>query len=224
MLIASTFLAWLILLPQDLVNYSESLVSAIASLSNIFFFIKLDFGYFGADSGTIPLLHTWSLGIEELFYIFWPIILIVLFKSNLSSKRSLMLTSLFLLAISMLIFLSVKIDFYPINSQRWYYFPLHRAFELLFGCCLAISLTNRKSNSTNKIFLNALSIIALILMVIPIFIISVPFPSFWTIIACLGATLFIYTGSNDNFTPVINKIFCFKPFVVIGLISHSLYL
>ena len=224
MLIASTFFAWLILLPQDLKNYSQSLVSSIASLSNIYFFVKLDFGYFGADSGIIPLLHTWSLGIEEQFYIFWPIILIALFKSNLSSKRSLMLTSFFLLAISMLFFLSGKIDIYPINSQRWYYFPLHRAFELLFGCCLAITLNKRKSSSINKMFLNLLSVVAFTLMVVPIFLIVVPFPSFWTIVACLGATLFIYTGSNDNFTPIINKIFCFKPFVAIGLISYSLYL
>lgn len=59
----STFFAWLILLPQDLTDYCESLISAIASISNIFFFLKLDFGYFGQYSQIIPLRHTWSLGV-----------------------------------------------------------------------------------------------------------------------------------------------------------------
>ena len=78
----STFFAWLILLPQDLTDYCESLISAIASIFNIFFFLKLDFGYFGQDSQMIPLRHTWPLGVEEQFYMTWPlnINLIISFK------------------------------------------------------------------------------------------------------------------------------------------------
>ncbi|MED7788475.1 acyltransferase family protein [Francisella sp. 19X1-34] len=223
-LIFSSFLAWLILLPQDLENYSESLVSAIASVSNLFFFIKLDFGYFGADSQIIPLLHTWSLGVEEQFYLLWPIVLIFLFKIGLSTKKKLFATSIILLILSCLVFLSGKIDIYMLSSQRWYYFPTHRAFELLFGCALAILLYKNTKVINNKLILNILSIAALILMIVPIFIINVGFPSFWTIIACFGATLFIYTGSDVSFTPIANKILSIKPFVAIGLISYSLYL
>lgn len=224
-LLFSSFFAWLILLPQDLENYAKSLVSAIASVSNIFFFINLDFGYFGADSQTIPLLHTWSLGVEEQFYILWPLILIALFKLNFSSKKKLFIVSSLLLIISSLLFLSGEFNIYILSSQRWYYFPAQRAFELLFGCCLAISLNQTSSISINNRFiLNILSIIAVFLMVIPTFFIEVSFPSFWTITTCIGATLFIYSGANIGYTPIINKIFSFKPFVAIGLISYSLYL
>ncbi|WP_369867391.1 acyltransferase family protein [Francisella philomiragia] len=78
-LVFSTFFAWLILLPQDLKNYSKSLVSAIASVSNLFFYKFLSFGYFSTDATVIPLLHTWSLGVEEQFYIFWPLFLISIY-------------------------------------------------------------------------------------------------------------------------------------------------
>ena len=83
-LLMSTIFAWLILLPQDLINYSKSLVSALASVSNLYFFKVLNFGYFSTDATVIPLLHTWSLGIEEQFYMFWPLILMLVF--NVSVK------------------------------------------------------------------------------------------------------------------------------------------
>ena len=221
----STFFAWLILLPQDLTDYCESLISAIASISNIFFFLKLDFGYFGQYSQIIPLRHTWSLGVEEQFYMIWPLILILLFRLNFATKKKLLIISVIFLVISATIFLSGEFKLYVLSSQRWYYFPTHRAFELLFGCCLAIFLNNNlKTSINNKLALNILSIIATIMMIIPIFFINVSFPSFWTITACFGATLYIYCGNNTNLTPVINKILCLKPFVAIGLISYSLYL
>ncbi|QUE30905.1 acyltransferase family protein [Francisella philomiragia] len=223
-LVFSTFFAWLILLPQDLIDYAESLVSAIASFSNIYFFVKLDFGYFGQNSQIIPLLHTWSLGVEEQFYMIWPLILILLFKLRFSTKVKLLATSIILLIISCLIFLSGEFNLYILSSDRWYYFPTHRAFELLFGCCLAIYLNNSATLNNNKLTLNILSVIGALMMIVPIFFINVSFPSIWTVIACIGATIYIYSGANTNFTPIINRILSLKPFVAIGLISYSLYL
>lgn len=99
-----SFFAWLILLPQDLLNYAKSMLSAIVSVSNLFFFKTLNFGYFATDSSTIPLLHTWSLGVEEQFYIAWPVILIILFKLNTSSKKYLLTITLLLIIVSIAIF------------------------------------------------------------------------------------------------------------------------
>ncbi|AJI55737.1 acyltransferase family protein [Francisella philomiragia] len=215
-LVLSSFFAWLILLQQDLLNYAKSMVSVIASISNLFFFKTLSFGYFATDSSTIPLLHTWSLGVEEQFYIIWPVILIILFKLNISSKKYLLTIT------SLLIIASIAIFFYK-HFPKFYYIPLNRGFEQLFGCFLAISLSNREHKLPNKILLDIYSIVSLVLMVVPIFLISVNYPSFWMIVACLGATLFIYSGSL-GYTPIINRLFSIKPFVAIGLISYSLYL
>ncbi|MGX9892707.1 acyltransferase family protein [Francisella orientalis] len=86
-LIFSTVFAWLILLPQDLRDYSKSLVSALGSFSNLYFFSSLNFGYFSTDSELIPLLYTWSLGIEEQFYIFWSLFLIAVFYIPVKFKN-----------------------------------------------------------------------------------------------------------------------------------------
>ncbi|GMN89057.1 acyltransferase family protein [Francisella sciaenopsi] len=215
-LVFSSFFAWLILLPQDLINYAKSMMSVIASVSNLFFFETLSFGYFATDSSVIPLLHTWSLGVEEQFYIVWPIVLIILFKLKISSKKNLLaITSLFIIV-------SVAFFFYK-HYPKFYYIPVSRGFELLFGCFLAIGLNKQNYNISNKLLLNIFSIISLTLMVIPIFVVAVSYPSIWMIVACFGAVLFIYSGSF-NYTPIINTLFSLKPFVAIGLISYSLYL
>ena len=72
-LLFSTVAAYFILIPTEFVRYGKSLIGAATSLSNIVFY-RWD-GYFGAASEETPLLHTWSLGVEEQFYVFWPIIL-----------------------------------------------------------------------------------------------------------------------------------------------------
>ncbi|QLE79164.1 acyltransferase [Francisella sp. Scap27] len=214
--IFTSFFAWLFLLPQDLINYSWSLVSALGSFSNLFFFKTLNFGYFSTDSSIIPLLHTWSLGIEEQFYIVWPIILILLFKLKLSSKKSLVIITV------ILTIASISFFFWK-HFPKFYYIPMARGFELLFGCVLAILLNNRKAILHNKFVLNTLSLISFFMMAIPCYFVVVPYPSVWTLVACLGATIFIFSGSQGTI-PVFNKVLSFKPIVAIGVISYSLYL
>ena len=214
--IFSSFFAWLVLLPQDLINYSQSLISAIASISNLFFFKTMNFGYFSTDASIIPLLHTWSLGIEEQFYIAWPIILIILFKLKLSSKKNLLIIA------STLAVASIAFFFWK-HFPKFYYIPISRGFELLFGCILAISMNNGKIILQNKLLLNILSLISMLMMVIPCYFIAVSYPSIWTIVTCLGAAIFILSGSYQN-TPIFNKVLSFKPIVAIGIISYSLYL
>lgn len=183
----SSFFAWLILTPGDLMSYSKSLITALGSFSNLFFFKTLNFGYFNTDSSIIPLLHTWSLGIEEQFYIVWPIILILLFKLKLSSKKNLVIITV------ILTLASISFFFWK-HFPKFYYMPMARGFELLFGCILAILLNNRKAVSHNKFTLNALSIASFIMMVVPCYFVVVPYPSIWTLVACLGAAIYIYSA------------------------------
>lgn len=248
-LLISSIFAWLILLPQDLKNYAKSLVSALASVSNLFFYKFLNFGYFSTDATIIPLLHTWSLGVEEQFYIFWPLFLILVFNTGISLKifarqsyaskpvlnirwknkdiasisSATVNISKFLPPTLLLMIFSIYLFKFSYVADKFFYYPLTRAFELLFGCMLAIYLSNNKPTD-NKRFLNISAVVAVIFMLYPMVLRSVPYPSNWTIMSCVGATVYLYAGSNSNYIPFVNKIFSWKPFVGVGLISYSLYL
>ncbi|WP_060514305.1 acyltransferase family protein [Pseudomonas sp. NBRC 111132] len=70
----------LFMLPEDVKSLSKSAIAATFSLANVYFWKFLDTSYFAASSDTIPLLHLWSLGVEEQFYLIWPALLLILFK------------------------------------------------------------------------------------------------------------------------------------------------
>ena len=223
-LIFSTILAWAILLPAELRQYAKSMLSALASVSNLYFFNSMSFGYFGTDSSIIPLLHTWSLGIEKQFYIFWPLILIFLFNLNIGWKQRKNISIYYKSTIITTILIILSLFYFFIESgASYYYSPFTRSFELLFGCLLAIYLSNNRTTN-NKRLLDIISLVGIILILFPILFINVGYPSSWMIVACLGATLYIYSGTNQDYIPLINKIFSLKPFIAIGLISYSLYL
>jgi len=77
-LFMTTIIAYFVLLPEDLKNYTHSLVATICSISNFYFWKFIHIGYFSTDATKLPLLHTWSLGVEEQFYILWPLIIFLL--------------------------------------------------------------------------------------------------------------------------------------------------
>jgi peptidoglycan/LPS O-acetylase OafA/YrhL len=173
-------------------------------------------GYFDLASDLKPLLHLWSLAVEEQFYIVWPIVLWATYKWN---KQYLYVISLIFLASFLLNILSIYTD--PVAA---FYLPTNRFWELLMGALLAyISIYKNDSKPSSQTFKNIISICGIFLIFSANYLLNKNslFPGWWAIAPTLGATLLIYSGES---TWVNRKILSNKILVWIGLISFPLYL
>lgn len=214
-----TFIAgWFLLMPEEFNFFISSIIYSLIGFSNIFFY-KKGSDYFAADTDTIQLLHTWSLGVEEQFYFIIPIFLILLFKFFYKTKWfNIILLGLFIIGLGLSQYLAET------NKAYAYYLLPARFFELLMGVILALNFSKLPVISNKKIA-NVLSLIAILLIFVPAFYISKEntFPGVWAFAVCLGSCLVIYLGKLEEKT-CLTKILSVKPVVFIGLISYSLYL
>ncbi len=210
----TTVFAWVILSPEDLLSYSKSLVSVALYVSNIFF--AFDGGYFETAAELKPLLHTWSLSVEEQYYLFFPLLLILLW--NLSRRH--ILSLIVCIAVCSIVIAEWGIRHFPVLA----YFSLpSRAWELAIGAFCAIISSQDKWTVRNKNVRQLLGIIGLALISISVFFFDshTPFPGFYALFPTLGSALILIYAKNDTF---VGKLLSHKFFVGIGLISYSLYL
>ena len=214
MLVSMPF-AWIYLLPSSFIELSKSIIYAIGFSSN-FYFHHSGLEYFTVGSLFKPFLHTWSLSIEEQYYILIPLILILVFKFC----RNYIIHFLIFGFIISLFFTELKIRS---NPSETFYFLHTRMWELLAGSILAyyeITLGYRcRNNVLNKIFPGVGLI--LILQSIIFFNSSMLHPSFYTLSPVLGVCLIIWFSNKNE---IITRFLSTKLFVGIGLISYSLYL
>ncbi len=211
MLTFSTVAAIFLLTPERLGKYGGSLSSAILSVSNIYFF--LESGYFDIDSSMKPLLHTWSLGVEEQFYLVWPAFIYLIARKKLNALYWIA-GIIIICVVSAQVYLTFK------ASAVFFLMPF-RIFEFCMGA-LAFLLTNKNWIIKNKIFNELIFTVGLVLITYSILIFSkaTAFPGLNAVLPCLGAALCIYTAPHAQQAKLLNNMLMVK----IGLISYSLYL
>ena len=213
-LICSSFFAFWVLSPLQLENYGASLIHSVISSSNIYFY--LDSGYFDTSADLKPLLHTWSLGVEEQFYVIWPFILFVGSKVILKKKKSLLPLLVILAGLVSLFFAEFLIPRYP--DAVFYLMPF-RIFEFAIG---AILVWFGPIKQLKPIILDGLLLLGLVLIGCSIFGYSgtTIFPGVSALLPCIGAALCIYSGHALH----VGKVLRNRVAVSVGLISYSLYL
>jgi peptidoglycan/LPS O-acetylase OafA/YrhL len=212
MLAAVAATGYLILTPAELKELGRNLLSTTFFVSNIDFWLLT--GYFDGAADLKPLLHTWSLAVEEQFYIVYPPLLYLLF-SRLGRTR---VTQL---AVSGAV---LGLAFSELAVHRWptaaYFLAPARAFELLIGCALACG----GAKAIRPRWAATASILGLALIVGPLVFYSnaTPFPGFAAAIPTAGTAMVIWAGSGAQ--PAGNRLISSPPFRFFGDISYSFYL
>jgi peptidoglycan/LPS O-acetylase OafA/YrhL len=208
-LCATLVLGWLWMLPAAYAQLSADVFASAAFFANIA--LLLQSGYFDIESAKKPLLHLWSLGIEEQFYLFWPLILMLVARMRLS-----ILVAASVIGVASFVLNVALIGSNPVAT---FYLPFTRAWELLAGAVLACSWNQVSQNSTASNLRASLGIL-LIAIAAGVFDTKIAFPGWWAILPVAGAALLLSAPAAWFCRIVLAS----RPLVWIGLISYPLYL
>ena len=205
-------LAAAVLLPPDMVAFCRSLLSATFFVSNIYFWKTST--YFEGASQFKPLLHTWSLGVEEQFYIVMPLVLMLVARRARAAYAPWLLG----LFVGSLLLSVWGVTHAP--NATFYVLPT-RFWELTTGALVTLGMRKR---TLPRPVLELIGAAGLGLCVGSIALLSevAPFPGWYALIPCLGAAAILYQGAIGD--SAVTRILSAKPLVFIGQISYSLYL
>ena len=204
-LIASSIAAYLLLGPSELLPFAKSAVAALLSAANIYFYATS--GYFQANAIDVPLLHLWSLGVEEQFYLFFPLIVVAVARF----RRSALLPLLIAAGIVSLVWSQRELSLHP---QAAFYLLQGRAFELTIGIVLLFLSRPRMASwlAAGGVVLLVASMMALNE--------NTAFPGFAALAPCVGTALIIWCADGT----LIGRGLSVRPLVYLGKISYPLYL
>ena len=197
--------------PVYLQHFAGEVVYALVAASNFFYW--LDGGYFGVAEQYKPLLHTWSLAVEEQFYLIWPLTIVLMLRYARRYAWP-------LLGLAALVSLFVAQYFFELGTERAVFLLLPgRIFEFAIGAML-LWLPGAERRNERVLTAALLVGLALIAVAVSRFNTSTPFPTVYALIPCLGAALAILGGNARNLRWVLGN----RLMVGIGKISYSLYL
>ncbi len=204
--------AWFLMMPHQLKDFAESVLAVSLFSANVLFW--LESGYFELASELKPLLHTWSLAVEEQFYLLFPLAVLVFHRL---AKHS--LAWLFVIIFIGSFSLAQTISHSAPDAN--FYLPFTRAWELLAGSLAALYVLG--NNRPNSAYGGYFSVAGLLLIMLSILLLDreTPFPSVYALPTILGTLLVILFANGSNFA---GKILSLPACVFIGKISYSLYL
>ncbi len=207
-------LAWLWFLPKDMRDFSQSVAAVSAFSSNVYYWRTS--GYFETASELKPLLHTWSLAVEEQYYLIFPIFFLFIWRLRESWK----LTIFFIVAITSLGLAQWGASH---HKEATFFLLPTRAWEFLVGTFISFILTKDKKLKFDESVSQFGAIVGTALITYSIFAFDskTPFPSIYTLAPTFGAALLILFATEQTF---VGKLLSAKPLVGIGLISYSAYL
>ena len=203
---------FILLDPNSLVELGNSVIASSLFSSNLFFYYQS--GYFDGPADLKPLLHTWSLAVEEQYYIIYPALLVLIAKYGAKRYRQ------WLVLLGLLSFV-IGVQWPKSDPSAAFYLMPSRAWELFIGSVLAVVTLPKLKN---QILLEVLSLSGLLFIVsaMVFFTSETIIPGFAALLPTIGAALIIYSGGCG--VTVVNRGLSSQPLVFIGLISYSLYL
>lgn len=218
LVIAITLIVGLaILTPADIAALGQSSVWSILMLANVYFYEFVDVGYFARDARELPLLHLWSLGVEEQFYAVWPALLVGLLWAPAGWR----IAAASALAIASFAFGEWILE---TDADFAYYMFVTRAGELLTGAIAALIVAGNAGFPSSRLQREAVASIGVLLMAHGLLWLDehAPFPGLNAIPVSVGTALIILAGHHG--ITGVSRILALRACVAIGLISYPLYL
>lgn len=206
--------AWFWLLPSDMKDFSKSLVAVSVFASNILFWRES--GYFATEAELKPLLHTWSLAVEEQYYFIFPLFLMLFWKLG---RRWILVT------LALVFFTSLALAEWGSHNKQsaaFYLLPT-RVWELLIGAFAAFYLLQANRKDFGKVLSEVAGWLGVALIMYAVFDFSkaTPFPGFYALVPTIGTVMVILFATQQT---TVGKFVGNKAFVGVGLISYNAYL
>ena len=218
-LIFASVAGWIFLLPSGFILLGKQIVGGSTFVANVVLWLQS--GYFSVESDGKPLLHLWSLGVEEQFYLIFPVLCILLFRAK---SRWILPGTFLAFAIGSM---AVNVTYVDRYRDATFFLPFSRLWELLIGTALALFLRrDLEASPLGRILIEwrtAIGLLGLALLLFSTFRIdrTMSFPGWWCLLPTVGSALVIGAGPDAWSN---RHIFSCRPAVFLGLISYPLYL